>query len=199
MRSPVDWTSCSTCDREDIEDLRLCVQWILFAKRPLRPEEYFFAIRKASSPETDKCWLSGDISPEDMKLFVQNASKGLAQLTETRSNLETSTVQFIHESVRDFFLVNRGYLRLWPSLHHHFVPSSHEVLLNRCMAEITAEATRNTILDVIQSTMQLPHIETRLPDGIDDLTYLYSSGLLPTMGLQEPRLSVENCPKDCPF
>ncbi|KAF2820926.1 HET-domain-containing protein [Ophiobolus disseminans] len=101
-------------DREDMQELRLCIQWILFARRPLKQEEYFFTIRSPTSPETAKCRVLGDITAEDMRLFVQSSSKGLAEVTKTRSKDKKPTVQFIHESVRDFFLVKKGYQRLWP-------------------------------------------------------------------------------------
>lgn len=34
-------------DEEDLDEFRLCIQWILFATRPLKIEEYYFALRPA--------------------------------------------------------------------------------------------------------------------------------------------------------
>ncbi|KAF1997561.1 hypothetical protein P154DRAFT_537094 [Amniculicola lignicola CBS 123094] len=123
-------------DQEDLPDLKLCVQWILFAKRPLKQEEYFFALRPPKSPNAVTIPSSEEVSDEDMRRFVDSSSKGLAQVTKTKSKPNTYTVQFIHESVRDFFLLEKGYLRLWPSLSDRFMAHSHEGLRDRCMAEI---------------------------------------------------------------
>lgn len=34
-------------DEEDLDEFRLCIQWILFVTRPLKIEEYYFALRPA--------------------------------------------------------------------------------------------------------------------------------------------------------
>jgi ankyrin repeat protein len=125
-----------TRDSEDVQELRLCIQWILFASRPLKQEEYFFAIRSPISPETARCRVLGDVTAEVMRLFVHSSLKGLAQVTKTRSQDKIPTVQFIHESVRDFFLLKKGYQRLWTDHDDQFVAYSHEVLRDRCFAEI---------------------------------------------------------------
>ncbi|KAI1382375.1 hypothetical protein F4677DRAFT_452091 [Hypoxylon crocopeplum] len=145
-----------TRDRVDIQELRLCVQWILFAKRPLRLEEYFFAIRSPSSLETNRYWVSGEVSVEVMRRFVHSSSKGLAEVSKTKSKDEKLTVQFIHESVRDFFLVKDGNWRLWPDLVDRFVVRSHEVLKDRCLAEINCVKS-NTLASLLQPmTRPLP-------------------------------------------
>jgi ankyrin repeat protein len=144
-----------TRDLEDMPELRLCVQWILFAKRPLRPEEYFFTIRSPTSPETARCRVSGDVNAEVIRLFVHSSSKGLAEVTKTKSDDKTPTVQFIHESVRDFFLVEKGYQRLWPNHGDRFVAYSHDLLKERCLAEINGSDVRSRFASRSQHKTQL--------------------------------------------
>ncbi|KAF1998124.1 ankyrin [Amniculicola lignicola CBS 123094] len=135
-------------DQEDMKDLQLCIQWILFAKRPLKQEEYFFALRHPLPESTRQ--LSEEPSADEMHHFVHSSSKGLAQVTKTRSKEKTPTVQFIHESVRDFFLLKNGYLRLWPELSDHFITYSHERLRDRCSTpwQVLFDASSHHFLDM---------------------------------------------------
>ncbi|PQK13664.1 hypothetical protein BB8028_0004g05950 [Beauveria bassiana] len=98
-------------DQKNIGDLKLCIQWILFAKRPLKLEEYYFAAVSALSPDELGEYDRNDITSEDMGRFVISSSKGLAETTRSK----VKTVQFIHESVREFFLKNTLH-ELWPNL-----------------------------------------------------------------------------------
>ncbi|RYO82219.1 hypothetical protein DL766_006352 [Monosporascus sp. MC13-8B] len=105
-----------TRDHQEMQAFRLYVQWILFAKRPLKLVEYFFAIRSPSSQEASRSRATGDVSTEDMCRFVHSSSKGLAEVTKTRNKDKMPAIQFIHESVRDFFLIRHGDRRLWPNI-----------------------------------------------------------------------------------
>lgn len=100
-----------TRDNHNMEDLLLCIQWILFANRPLNREEFYFALGSGldPSPDTLEPWDSNYISAEDMERFVLSSSKGLAEVQTV-----FKTVQFIHESVRDFLLKENGIAHLWP-------------------------------------------------------------------------------------
>lgn len=97
-------------DQQNIQDLRLCVQWILFSARPLKLEEYYFACVSGLSPNELCEWDPDEVTTNDMQLFVTSSSKGLAEMTKTKQ-----TVQFIHESVREFFLKD-GLHELWPNV-----------------------------------------------------------------------------------
>ncbi|RYP47387.1 hypothetical protein DL768_006555 [Monosporascus sp. mg162] len=143
-------------DREEMQEFRLCVQWILFAKRPLKLVEYFFAIRSPNSQEASRCRAAGDLSTEVMCRFVHSSSKGLAEATKTRNKDKMPTIQFIHESVRDFFLVKHGDQRLWPDIDGRFIVYSHEVLRDRCMAEIYGSTGSSTLANPLQSANQSP-------------------------------------------
>ena len=116
-------------DCANMTDLLLCLQWILFAKRPLRREEFYFAMVAGLAPEPENMieWNSEHITLEDMNRFVLNSSKGLAELTKSK----TPTVQFIHESVRDFLIKDDGLRELWPKLGRDLHSLSHDQL-KRC-------------------------------------------------------------------
>ncbi|KAK8148068.1 hypothetical protein G3M48_000410 [Beauveria asiatica] len=117
-------------DQKNIRDLKLCIQWILFAKRPLKLEEYYFAAVSALSPDELGEWDQNDITTEDMGRFVISSSKGLAETTKSK----VKTVQFIHESVREFFLKNAMH-ELWPNLAAaDFETVSHSQLQQCCYA-----------------------------------------------------------------
>ena len=93
-------------DNENIDDLLLCIQWILYAKRPLTREEFYFAVVSGLDPDPVNLaeWNPKHISTDIMTRFVLSSSKGLAEITKSRDQ----TIQFIHESVRDFLLKDKG-------------------------------------------------------------------------------------------
>ena len=97
-----------TRDQENMEELILCLQWILYAKRPLRREEVYYAILSGTDPEMLTSTASEEITAQDMERFILSCSKGLAETTR----LKARTVQFIHESVREFLLGKNGFNKL---------------------------------------------------------------------------------------
>ncbi|KAJ5633545.1 hypothetical protein N7528_001387 [Penicillium herquei] len=118
-------------DSDNMEQLLLCIRWILFAQRPLRPVEFHLAvwsglslrnlvdneIPAVSSPESER-----------LKAFVIGSSKGLAEITKSKA----PTVQFIHESVRNFLIKDHGLYQLWPELEPEWQSSGHEDLKQCC-------------------------------------------------------------------
>ncbi|KAF3317211.1 hypothetical protein TWF173_000457 [Orbilia oligospora] len=114
-----------TRDTQNTEALLLCIQWILYAKRPLRPVELYFAILAGEFPEYLGAWDPADITEEFMGRFVLSSSKGLAEVTKSADR----TVQFIHESVRDFLLKEHGLNELRAALRS---PNSNERLKQCC-------------------------------------------------------------------
>ncbi|KAL3481918.1 hypothetical protein BJX99DRAFT_243296 [Aspergillus californicus] len=120
-------------DNENMEDLLLCILWILYAKRPLQPKEFYHALWSGLS-------LKGLVDPEipDVSFRDDNdniynkcvisSSKGLAEITKSQK----PTIQFIHESVRDFLIKDKGLLELWPDLGLDSESPSHETLRQSC-------------------------------------------------------------------
>ena len=97
-----------TRDRENMKELVLCLQWILYAKRPLKREEIYHALLSGTDPEALSVSNPEEITAQDMERFILSCSKGLAETTK----LKAQTVQFIHESVRDFLLGKNGFNKL---------------------------------------------------------------------------------------
>lgn len=128
-------------DGDNMEDLRLCLQWLLFARRPLKRTEFYFAMLSGLQASTELLpkWESDKATTADMNKFVLSCSKGLAELTASQ------TVQFIHESVRDFLLKDNGLATLWPDLVNAS-SVSHERLKACCHNYLSANAARPRIL-----------------------------------------------------
>ncbi|KAK3943420.1 hypothetical protein QBC46DRAFT_254271 [Diplogelasinospora grovesii] len=118
-----------TRDQDRVEWLLLCVLWVLCAKRPLSPAEFRHALW-AGLLEQDMVDpdLPDDTDMDAVKL-VTSSSKGLAEVTKSKQ----PTVQFIHESVRDFLVKENGLRELWPDLGFEWESRSHE-RLRRCCA-----------------------------------------------------------------
>ncbi|KAK1566078.1 uncharacterized protein LY79DRAFT_112720 [Colletotrichum navitas] len=117
-----------TRDQEDMEDLLLCIQLLLYSQRPLKREEYYFAIVSGLEPGTLGEWDPEDITHEFMDRLIVSSSKGLAETTKS----DDRTVQFIHESVRDFLLKDNGLRTLWPDMGDNFEGRSHDRLKECC-------------------------------------------------------------------
>jgi hypothetical protein len=119
-------------DDERLDEFLLCLQWILFSKRPLTREEFYVALAVGLG-YVDAITMG---IPNDLDNFVFSASKGLAEVT--RAGAE-HTVQFIHESVRDFLMADDGLRKLWPNLNDDLRSSSHDRLKFCCQQYIEAD------------------------------------------------------------
>ncbi|KDE76767.1 ankyrin repeat protein [Aspergillus oryzae 100-8] len=125
-----------TRDNRDNGRLLLCIQWVLFAKEPLRREQLYFAIHSGIKPLS--AW-GPDITPAVMDRYILDCSKGLAEVTKGK----TQTVQFIHESVNDFLLRENGLMEICPDLGSDFQGQSHERLKQCCLTQMTIAARSN--------------------------------------------------------
>ncbi|GLA43003.1 hypothetical protein AnigIFM63309_011740 [Aspergillus niger] len=128
-----------TRDTVNMEDLSLSIQWILFARRPLKREELYFAILSADPDNLAEAWDPEDISEQDIDRFILSTSKGLAETTKSKAK----TVQFIHETVRDFLLKENGLRELWPEHQGSFEASSHDRLKQCCNNTLLSEANNH--------------------------------------------------------
>ncbi|KAL8995955.1 MAG: hypothetical protein Q9169_004428 [Polycauliona sp. 2 TL-2023] len=137
-----------TRDNAHFEELILCLQWILYAKRPLKREELYYAILSGTDEEALTPWEPELVTPLDMDKFVLSCSKGLAETTKSKSQ----TVQFIHESVRDFLLGNHGINRLRAELS---IDQSHESLRRCCYLYMQIDVSSD-----LPDGMELPKAST---------------------------------------
>ncbi|KAI1742727.1 hypothetical protein F4680DRAFT_445764 [Xylaria scruposa] len=122
-----------TRDKNNMDGLLLCIQCVLFARRPLTPEQLCFAIISKLEPHKLSHYHSHNISADNIKRRILNNSKGLVESTGSRR----PTIQFIHESVSDFLLKENGFGRLWPSISTNVFGLSHDALKQCCQAYIS--------------------------------------------------------------
>ncbi|KAK6341527.1 hypothetical protein TWF696_008599 [Orbilia brochopaga] len=145
-------------DQENMEDFLLCIVWILFAKRPLKPEEYYHALWSGLSLEgladDEIPSVTGPDAAETVRNCVISSSKGLIEITKS----ESPTVQFIHESVRDFLIKDKGLHELWPDLGFDCETPSHERLKQCCSKYLDHPSIRKHSLAMDDPTL-LPTLD----------------------------------------
>ena len=124
--------SVLTRDQDRAEWLLLCVLWILCAKRPLNPAEFRHALWAGLLEQKDQVdsELPDVTDMDDCVKLVTSSSKGLAEITKSGR----PTVQFIHESVRDYLVKEKGLEDLWPERGFEWEGPSHERLKRCCTA-----------------------------------------------------------------
>jgi ankyrin repeat protein len=132
-----------TRDNNNMDDLLLCIQWILYSNRPLKSTEFYFALTSGLDPKPENLeWKKEDITLDDMDRFVLSSSKGLAEVTKSKAR----TVQFIHESVRDFLIKDNGIHDLWPELKEDFRNVSLDRLKQCCHTYLTTIEVSKSVL-----------------------------------------------------
>ena len=124
-------------DNEDQDELLSCIQWLLFSRQPLVPEQLYFAILSATDPDGLSIWDAEETPIDEMEKFIRNASKGLAEVAKTK----IPRVQFIHESVRDFLLKEDGLQEIWANLGENFEGTSHDALKRSCVQYLNMSAS----------------------------------------------------------
>ncbi|KAF5137383.1 Ankyrin repeat domain-containing protein 50 [Metarhizium anisopliae] len=115
------------CHKRD--ELLLCIQWVLFSRQPLKPEQLYFAILSGIEPGALSDWNHDEITVSIMKNFILDSSKGLTEVTKSKN----PTIQFIHESVKDFLLKENGLREIWSDFGENFQGESHERLKQCCL------------------------------------------------------------------
>ncbi|KAL6895735.1 hypothetical protein HDV57DRAFT_506980 [Trichoderma longibrachiatum] len=119
-----------TRDDDDLEQVHICLRWILFAAHPLKSEVLYFAVQFGSETGCTGYWDREEIGLDEMKSFVTSSSRGLAEITRNKA----SEVQFIHESVRDF--LQNKYETEWYETSANFAGNSHIILRDCCWAQL---------------------------------------------------------------
>lgn len=144
-------------DAANMEELQLSVLWILLSERPLRPEEYYHAIWSGLALEgladIDAPEVSTEDSQDCFERCVISSSKGLAEITK----VSEARVQFIHESIRDFLVTDKGLQELWPELGPDWESVGHEKLKLCCYSyfELVATTQKIKACPSINDTFQL--------------------------------------------
>ena len=142
-----------TRNNDNKDHLLLCILWVLCAKRPLRPDEFYHAVWSGLLPKGLADPELPDTAGTQITLSVTGISKGLAEVTKG----EHGTVQFIHESVRDYLLKPGGLRELWPDLGFHWETQSHERLKECCdvyVRHYLEHGRGNNLLSNAETTLQ---------------------------------------------
>jgi hypothetical protein len=87
-------------DAGDKSVLLLTIQWLLFADRSLRLDEFYFALVTNDLSDDIQGWDRDEVNVTDMKNFVLNTSNGLIEVTDET----VPTVQLIHGTVRHYLI-----------------------------------------------------------------------------------------------
>jgi hypothetical protein len=138
-------------DHQDKQETILMLQWVLFAGRLLEPEELYFAVLAGIDTKELKAWNRSRDTSEIIKRFITSTSKGLIEVR--KGTIET--VQFIHESVKDFLLRNKRLQTLDPALGPHAIGASHDRLVDCCMSWIRMKELEPLVKDMSYTTAEL--------------------------------------------
>lgn len=177
-------------DSRHTTELRLCIQWVLFARQSLQKEQLHLAILVGVDPVAASKWDADEIEDEVVRRFILSSSKGLVEVNKSRNH---SKVQFIHESVREFFLKD-GLRIIWPELKGDFRGESHEKLKQCCLMYMSIAITNPSFqISLEDSTKEkiktqfpfleyafrtvLYHSNEAAAFGVDQVTFLQSFDL----------------------
>ena len=117
-----------TRDNNNMAELVLTIQWLLYSQRPLKREELYFAVQSGDDDAELDNWNAEEINTSYMDNYILDCSKGLVELTRSKA----PSAQFIHESVREY-LIKPGVLeKLWPGSGAISEGKSHHRLLKCC-------------------------------------------------------------------
>ena len=140
-------------DPDDNKYLLSLLLWIAFARHPLTPQDLYYAVRSEDADlDISQLLQTNDVNLETMKLFILNCSKGLAELTTTRRR--RPTVQFIHESVRDF-LNETGFDILTPGRGTPLLGFAHNNLKQCCLRWISYTISKQPVTRTFYSDTPL--------------------------------------------
>jgi hypothetical protein len=139
-----------TRDSHNKDELILCIQWVLFAERPPTLHELYCLILSGIESDDLSALTLDVVTVSTMERFILDSSKGLAEATKS----PVPTVQFIHESVKDFLLKGNGLGQIWPELEQNWEGQSQERLARLCFRCISVDFL--TVLKLPESLPRAP-------------------------------------------
>ncbi|KAK1994387.1 hypothetical protein LX36DRAFT_208691 [Colletotrichum falcatum] len=141
-------------DNQNMDQLLLCVLWVLLGKRPSRPKEFYHALWSGLSlqglVDNEIPDVTSLDSGDTITGCVISYSKGLAEITKSNQPI----VQFIHESVRDFLVRDKGLQEIWPDVGYDWECQGHDRLKQCCYVYMNSHvalgspAIPSTVADV---------------------------------------------------
>ncbi|KAL6690585.1 hypothetical protein J3F84DRAFT_398280 [Trichoderma pleuroticola] len=145
------------------------IKWICFATRPLSVSELRWAIAtNADYSSLKDCQNADDYVPDDnrMKSQIVKLSQGLAEVTMGSNPI----VQFIHQSVKDFF-IDKGFSKLAKENIGH--PMSPDAAIGMSHLELSKTCIRYFAMEDIVRFK--PYEKAELYAGFPFLRYAISS------------------------
>jgi len=118
---------------------------VLFAVRPLTPEELYFAVLARVDREEFGARDRSKVDRETIRRFITSTFEGLIEVRRSGD-----IAQFIHESIKDFLIRNRRLQRLDPALNPHAIGSSHDRLTSCCMTYVMQKELGPLVIDMPQ-------------------------------------------------
>ncbi|KAI0971981.1 hypothetical protein F4678DRAFT_64958 [Xylaria arbuscula] len=199
-----------------MRDLTIRVfQWAVLAPKPLRLHEWHHIMAFVRHPVFSSLhdWRESDNftqNDDQLEKQIRSISKGLIEVSTTKNEVqdesletlsvcagagslnveygETRIVQVIHESVREFFLQNNGFLAVYPNLEPEPVGYGHCSIMATCLDYINIRE-----LDALVQARNL--VEQREKDGsIEDLSEPESHKPRPVS--VQAASGFSGCPKD---
>ncbi|OCL03046.1 hypothetical protein AOQ84DRAFT_368715 [Glonium stellatum] len=188
-----------TRDLHNKGELVLCIQWVLFAKQPLSPEQLYFAILSGVEPDAISKRDPNKITEDIIRRFMLNSSKGLTEITASK----LPKVQFIHESVKDFLLKD-GFGNIWPDFRRNLQGQSHERLKQCCLNYMRVDVFTTLKIPKIlpkASTQQAAGFRKLAMESFPFLEYavlnvLYHADVAAGYGMDQRNL-IKSFPLDC--
>ena len=170
-------------DTRNTAQLVLTLQWILYAKRPLKREELYFAVRTGNNGRVAIPWNRDETTLDDMERFILDCSKGLVEVTRGAQK----TVQLIHESVRRFLLQETGLPALEPRLAGRIAGLSNDDLKRCCQNWLLVPLPPELTAPVIGAMARpIEELRKEMSDMFPFLQYALS-GLLHHANLAQSR------------
>ncbi|KAI1778552.1 hypothetical protein F4818DRAFT_438712 [Hypoxylon cercidicola] len=102
---------------------------IEFFYNALRSEQLYYTIISGIPSEVSTSWSHNDAIHNEHTSFVLDLCDGIVDTTKSPD----STVQFVHDSVVDFFLKENGCMEIWPNVGTQFEGQGHEKLKECCI------------------------------------------------------------------
>lgn len=134
------FTDILTRDQKDKDALIFSLQLILFCRRGLGREEFYFAVLFETTGKIEMN-VNWDLhSTTAMDKLILHVTKGLAENSKSGSTkAKPYRVRFIHESVRDFLLQRNGFSRIQSEKIDpvNFIGQSHNRLTQVCLSYIS--------------------------------------------------------------
>ncbi|KAJ9658661.1 hypothetical protein H2198_003539 [Neophaeococcomyces mojaviensis] len=134
----------------------MLIRWVLYSVRPLSPTELHLAMQCSGKDPTIPFVADEVPDPDTLSRYILNHSRGFTEVTKA----QPPVVQFIHETVRDFFLHHKDPAELEPYALAKVVGISHDELKLCCLRYVNSCRVRSI---QIQRRYQGNAIERHFP------------------------------------